>query len=247
MAKKRLKRVFWLAPIVLVLLILIILAAVTIRFLKSAYHFNIDEVICLDKDKQARINKILYLKNKNIFSIDLEEISSKLSQIYPEISEINLYRRLPDKVLIEFKERKPFAKFKLSGKWYIIDEDAVVLGSCDNYEKLALVILDGLYVSFKDLKVGQKLKSKNISFALGLLKQLKDSLLLNRYKVSRLDISNLNKITFAIYENIEILMKKDDFGRKLNILIPLLRQLEPEFSTISYIDLRFKDPVIKKK
>jgi cell division septal protein FtsQ len=247
MAKKKSKNFFWLAPIVLVLLVLIVLAVFAIKFLKSAYYFNIDSIICLEQDKQEKINKTLRLKNKNILSVDLREISRTLKQLYPEISQINVYRRLPNKILIEFKEPKPVAKFKLSRKWYLIDKEAVVISASEGYDKLDLIILDGLYISFKELKIGQKLKSKNISFALDLLAQLKDSLILNRYKIYRLDISNLNKITLVINDNIEILMKKEDFGRKLNILIPLLGQLEPEFSTIGYIDLRFKDPVIKKQ
>ena len=58
--------------------------------------------------------------------------------------------------------------------------------------------------------------------------------------------TNPNKIIITLY-NLNVILGREDFKEKIEVLNSLLRQLGPELKEVSYIDLRFKDPVIKKK
>jgi len=241
------KRPFRLAPYVIILTLCLSLSVAVVKFLKNSSYFDIEQIICSDIERQSELKQILDLKEKNIFSLDLKAVSEKLQDEYPQAAQIVISRIFPDKLLVEFRERIPVAKFQLSNKDFFIDNGAVVLDHSKDYDKTQLTTLKGLNISFKDLKPGQKLRFKNVSLALDLLGRINKIPLLKQYKVQELDISNLNKISFVIHEEIVILTRKVDFNKKLNILISLLRQLESELDQINYIDLRFKDPVIKKK
>ncbi|MFH1655105.1 MAG: cell division protein FtsQ/DivIB [Candidatus Omnitrophota bacterium] len=241
------RKPFRLAPYIIILTLCLSLSLGVLKFLKNSSYFDIKQIICSDIERQSELKRVLDLKEKNIFSLDLKAVSEKLQSEYPQAAQIVISRIFPDKLLIEFRERAPFAKFQLSNQDFVIDNEAVVLDCPRDYDRDRLTTLKGLNITFKDLKPGQKLRLKNVSLALDLLGLINRIPLLRQYKVQELDISNLNKISFIIHDEIVILTRKVDFNKKLNILVSLLRQLEPELEEISYIDLRFKDPVIKKK
>ena len=245
--KIKIKKPLHLAPFVIVFIMCLSFLIGIINFFKNSSYFDIREIICADKMKEQKINKFLELKGENIFSLDLATISEKLKGEYPETSEIIVSRIFPDILSVEFKERIPIARFKLSNQEFLIDQEAVVLGSLKSIERKDLPDLKGLNINFKDLKVGQKIRSRNLSFAIGLLREMNAVGLLNQYKILELDVSNLNKISFIMHNEIVVLTRRIDFSKKLDILISLLSRLEQELEEISYIDLRFRDPVIKKK
>lgn len=246
MARKKAKRSINIFPIIIILLICLGLSFVLIKFFKNSLYFTIKEVTYSDEDKTAEINRIISLKNKNIFSVDLKAASKKLKNNYPEYEEIKVSRQLPNKVMVNLIKRVPFAILRFSQRYYIFDEEAVVLKSISSRDGLDLTLINGLDIAFKDIRTGQRLISKNVSLAIDLLKQINSEFHSTNFECSQIDIENQNKISLVI-DDVQIFITRDDFKDKLKILKPLLEQLRPEFKDIVYIDMRFHDPVIKKR
>ena len=244
---KKTSKTFNLTPIVIILVICFAVVSFTIRFLKSSSYFEIKRIISSDQDKLVEIQRVVNVKGKNIFSINPKAFSKKLERKYPEFSRVDVSRDFPDKLKFNFVKRIPIAKFQLSRRYYVIDDEAMILNHSKDSSYQDLTVITGLDIAFKDLKVGQKLKTKNVTFALSLLKDVKDSGTLEQYNVSKLDISNAKKISLFIEDDVRLIMRREDFRGKLDILKTLLGELKSELNEIIYIDLRFKDPAIKKK
>ena len=64
-------------------------------------------------------------------------------------------------------------------------------------------------------------------------------------KVETFEVSDDNRIGFFIPNGLEIKIGQDNIRDRINILSNLLIQLRDELGNIKYIDLRFKEPVIK--
>jgi cell division septal protein FtsQ len=245
MVRKKIKIIFNFIPVVIIIIISLGLILFISNFLQNSVYFRIKQIICSDQNKIDEINKFLDIKNRNIFSVSPMQISKKLKEKFPEFAEIKVLREFPDSIIIKFIKRVPIAEFSSSGDYFVIDDEGIVLGYSDNFERSNLTTISGLDINFKNLKSGQRIKSRKLNVALSLLRQISNIVELRRFRLSQLDVSNLNKIYFFI-NNTQILIRKEDFDEKLKILVTLLRQL-PELDEINYIDLRFKDPVIKKR
>lgn len=247
MARKKTKIIFNVFPFVIVGIAILISAIFVSSFLQNSPYFKIKEIICSDKERLAKIEKIVVVKNKNIFSVNLNEVSKTIQERYPAISEISVTRGFPNKLIVTFKERIPFAKLNLLNKNFIIDNEAVIINKPENFDDSVLPTINGSAITFRDLRTGQKIKSKNLNLALFLLRYMNNSIKLKQFQVSYLDPSNLNKIYFTVNNSIQIMVKEEDFKEKLKILNSLFDQLAGEINNIKYIDLRFKDPIINYK
>lgn len=247
MARKKTKTIFNSFPFILVGAAILIVAIAVTSFLKNSPYFDIDGILCYEQDKLAKIEKLLNVKDKNIFSVNLKEVSRVIQEKYPGIFEISVTRAFPNKLQVAFKERIPLAKLSLPNNNFIIDNEAVILRVPEDFDDSVLPVINGSYITFKDLKTGQKIKSKNLNVALSILEYIPDSGQLKEYKVTKLDTANVNKISFAVDNDIQIIVREEDFKEKIKILNSLFDQLGQEVNNIKYIDLRFKDPVINYK
>jgi len=225
---------------------LIVAIAVT-SFLKNSPYFNIDGMFCSEQDKLSKIEKLLKVKGKNIFSVNLKEVSRVIQEKYPGIFEISVTRVFPNKLRVAFKERIPLAKLSLPNNNFVIDNEAVILKVPEDFDDSVLPVINGSFIAFKDLKTGQKIKSKNLNVALSILEYMSSPGQFKKYKVTELDTANVNKISFMVDSDIQIIVREEDFKEKLKILNSLFDQLSQKVNNIKYIDLRFKDPIINYK
>lgn len=76
-----------------------------------------------------------------IFGIRMEEAQKSLTDI-PWVKDVIISRRLPDKIIIELKERVPVALWQYQKKISVIDQEGIVLTSAalDRYQQLPLVV-----------------------------------------------------------------------------------------------------------
>ncbi|HLD82854.1 MAG TPA: hypothetical protein VI976_02775, partial [Candidatus Omnitrophota bacterium] len=106
---------------------------------------------------------------------------------------------------------------------------------------------------------GKRYNLKEITLAINIIKEFKDNKALREYRIKKIDVSSLSEA--AIYLSLpevlepakeglilqEVRLGQSNIRAKLMILSGLITQLEDELAKIKYIDLRFKDPVIKYK
>ena len=249
-------------PIKLVSLCLIIFMALffiigrTVRTLKTLDYFKIKDIIVSKPEEGFNFS---YLVGRNIFNLDLEKESRYISELYPTYKKVRLVRILPDRLFVGFVERKPLAIVKLY-RYFFTDSDLVLFNVPVNLEEIDLPIIVGLETKIFGAKSGKQYNTKELAEALNIIKDFKLNNALKKYKIKRIDVASLTNTSFFLQlsnyskglatpvpEALEVKMGQDDTSDKIRILGDLFNQLKNDLGNIKYIDLRFKEPVIKFK
>jgi cell division septal protein FtsQ len=241
----------------IICLVLTAIMVYTFRFLKTSEYFKIKDVVTRDA---SNIN-LSYLKGKNIFSIDLKRESNYILEYFPECKNVRLVRLLPNRIFVDLIRRKPLAIVKLY-RYFVLDEEGVLLDVLVEPEESALPIITGLETKIFGAKPGKKCNVKELTFALNIIKEIKKSKRFRDYRIKTIDASNLNNASIFIippsfefdypdvtlrYEGLEVKLNSDRIAYKVTLLANLVAAARKELSNIKYIDLRFKEPVIKFK
>jgi len=223
----------------IVLFILLIIIAYGANTLKKANFFAVKGVIVIEGDKKD----FSYLVGKNIFNIDLEAESEYISQLYPSYNKVRLIRVLPDKIFVDFKERKPVAYIKLY-RLFAVDEDGVLVNFASG-EHPDLPVIIGLDTKIFGPKIGIKYNIADLRFALDLLQQMKLRKNLSPYRITSIDVSMPGQVSMLIDGRLEVKMGRERLADMCAILSGLFNQARGDLENMQYIDLRFKEPVIK--
>ncbi len=262
--KKQLKRQrFPVKPIIIAIIIFVLsysLVVYSSRSYKNLSCFKIKDVI-LNPKGDIDNNDFVYLKGANTFDIDLAKESKRISCLYPNYDKVRLIRVLPDRIFVDFIMRKPVAYIKLAGLFYV--DEKFVFWKVTQEESLAeLPVILGLDKKIILPVAGRQYNIQELNLALNIIKNINYRRALNGYKVSRLDVRDLNGISCYIplkrnngrekmdpsteeASELEIKIGPLNIVEKLDILASLFKQLSKDLVNIKYIDLRFKEPVIK--
>lgn len=171
---------------------------------------------------------------KNLFQIDTSEIKKHLKS-YPQVKEVIIRRHFfSGKMEVKIKERKPVAIFEDKGKIYPVDEEGFVMPKSFAYLSLPRV-----------LGLGSP-ESKKESWEKGLTEALEA---LKVFQEADLSVSAIKKeSTFFVVqlENTKLLLnEKGNKNEEIRKLKSILNDLAQRKEKAKYIDLRFKNPVVK--
>jgi len=183
----------------------------------------------------------------NIFEINKKKDEETIRELN-WVKEVELRKIFPDKVIIKLVERKPFLIIVYKDKYFLMDNEGVVL------DKIEKEDLNG----YKDLirvrnvvnysvNIGDKIAKKNALSCVDIYKAF-DSQIKSMIKEARLEDNISGDIVFKTYNGVEIIfgdsseiVKKVEILKQKNFLNELLKE-----ETNSIIDLRSPDsPVIK--
>ncbi|MCM8801216.1 MAG: hypothetical protein NC912_04290 [Candidatus Omnitrophica bacterium] len=225
------------------------------KVLLSSDYFKIKYI----RSNQNDILDLSYLKGKNIFSLDLKKEADNILNLYPNYREVKILKILPNYLNIILIPRRPQAIVRLYRDFYV-DEDLVFFnnGALVNTEELPVII--GLETKIFGITFKKKYYIKELRLALEIIKKMKESPFLKDYSVKIVDVDNpsyskafllISSIT-KIKDNKEALLEvrfgEENIDNKVNILSDLLNRIKKDdLYNIKYIDLRFKDPVVKIK
>lgn len=236
------------------------------RSLTTSAYFQIKEIICNNENTES----LSYLKGENIFTVDLKKESGYIAERYPNYRKIRLVKVLPNRIFADFLERKAVAIIKLHRN-FCVDEDAVLFDASEEPTGQMLPLILGLETKIFGPKTGRKYNIRQLSFALNIIKELNLNRDLKDYKIKKIDVAGSSGISFYILVSLPlsgyhppqpegyikgqaIIAAKEvevklDAGAvvrdNINILAGLFSQIRNEMGDINYIDLRFKEPVIK--
>lgn len=256
-------------PLILSLIILLALFLVLgyiWRTLTTADYFKVKDIVT----KEVLSTDLSYLKGKNIFGLNLPKESMNIIRNCPDCSRVRLARILPNRIYVEFIRRKPLAFIKLY-RYFAVDENGVIFYSSMQPDESSLptgqadlpVIL-GLETKIFGLKPGIRCETRELATALLILKEAARNRLLKDYKIQKVDITSIDNITLKIpltqqpgayadwkapkkNEFLEIKISQANIRDKIVIMAGLINQERHNLEDIKYIDLRFKEPVIKFK
>lgn len=214
------------------------------RAVRASDYFKIAEVITKDADAID----LEYLKGKNIFSIDLKLESGYILESFPEYAFVTLSRVFPNRVFAYFIKRRPTALIKLY-KYFAVDEKGVIFNPGNQPGDLELPVIVGLETRIFGPKPGKKYNIKELAIALNIIKELRKSERLKNYKIKKIDVVNALNIAVFIQdigpEFLEVKLGADNIRYKIALLGGLITAASKDKGNIKYIDLRFKDPLIK--
>ncbi|MGE5197510.1 MAG: cell division protein FtsQ/DivIB [Deltaproteobacteria bacterium] len=248
------------SAVVIVVIAATALTAYLWRAFKKSDYFAIKDIVT-SQDTPVDLS---YLKGRNIFSVDLEKQARYLSDAYPVYRNIRLIRILPDRVFVEFVKRQPVAYIRLY-KYFSVDRDCVLFDVLSMPQEANLPVILGLETKIFGPKTGKKFNVKELNFSLDIIKEVRSVRALRYWKIRKIDVTNPDGVSFFIampVKNpsllpvgappvpeilIEIKINQGGIADKIGILTGMLFQLKNEWVNIKYIDLRFKEPVVKFK
>jgi hypothetical protein len=246
-----------------VTLAVFLLIALTGRYLlhiaRNLDFFRIQSIITT---KNNTID-LSYLKGKNIFSVDLKDEALLILESFPDYSEVKLIRLPPNKIFVYFLKRKPVALVRLY-KYFALDKDGVFFYPPVDPRELDLPLITGLETKIFGVKPGTRYNSKEILLALTIIRESKRNRALKSYRIKKIDLSSPKSVSLLIpvernialdprgakmpsVDSLEVKLDSENVKAKFNILGNLLMNSKNELSNTRYIDLRFKEPVIKLK
>lgn len=234
--------------------ILILLSAVFMfgkAYVHNSDYFKLKTVetraTFLDQEGIVSINNQLLgmYKGTNVFRMNLKGIAQSLGRSYPDTKEITAKIVLPDKLSVIIKFRKPIAIVKDS-KAYPIDEDGFVLPSVEVESLKDLPFIEGVRIRYDERK-GKQSSSKNLRYALELIKEIKKSKSIGGCGVVTIDANDTDELSFTLKNGIEVRIGYENLSERLALLENTLKDERLALDRIKYIDVRFKDVVIGPK
>lgn len=217
--------------------------------LKNSEYFKIKDIIINKTNDRLDFS---YFVGYDIFTLDLKKEAGIISELYPTYRNIRLIKVLPNRLFIGFTERRPVAYIKLY-RYFYVDKDAVLfdIPKEQKPEESQLPVISGLETKIFGAKPGNRYNIKELTLALNIMQEVKTNNFFKNYKVQKIDVANLANTSCLIaplapeFKGVEVKIGHDNIRDKIRILGGILTQLSGDPGKITYIDLRFKEPVIK--
>jgi len=244
-------------PVIIILLALVFFIGYIWIFIATSDYFKIKDIIAKGLDPAD----FSYLKGKNIFSVDLGSESRHLLQFYPESSRIILIRVLPDRLFVGSVKRKAVAIVKLN-RYFALDENGTLFSVQDQPGELGLPLIGGLEGKLAAPRIGRKYNVRELELALNLLREIRKNRILRNFRIKKINVAGADEASVILIlpqiaaaeqktqmpaepQGLEVKIGLVNIKEKIAILSGVVSQSGGELSNIKYVDLRFKDPVIK--
>jgi len=229
------------------------------KALSASDYFTIKDVIL----REANTVDLSYLIGRDIFSVNLSKESAYILESFPDYSTIKIIRVLPNRIFADFIKRRPVALIRLY-RYFALDKEGVLFYGTPETKDWELPVIVGLETKIFGPKPGKKYNTREIALSLNIIKEIKRNRALRNQKIKKIDVTDPTNtsifIPFAVkapdyskpqslaaFENLEVKIGEDNIKNKIIILAFLLNQAKKDLTNIKYIDLRFKEPVIKLK
>lgn len=181
----------------------------------------------------------------NIFLVDLKNFKEKIEAAHPELRDIVVKRALPNKLIVQAKQRLAVAQV-YGDRPYFIDKDGVFLPYANNSTEENIPLISG--IRFASPSRSSAVQKEKINKALFLIDALSQNRKLSRYQIKTIDIADSRNISFFLSakdaEKVEIKIGESEFNKRLDVLATVLEQLSQDIERVKYIDLRFEDPIV---
>ncbi|GIW62986.1 MAG: hypothetical protein KatS3mg090_0812 [Patescibacteria group bacterium] len=211
----------------------------------AVYLFNsvffIKEVYLTSSDQ---VNGLSKLKNTNILFLNTTDFAKKLEETNPLLTDINIIKKYPNAVIIEFKKRSPFAFIKADAGYFLIDKKGYILVKSRQISEHYFIINHYQPLSYLSYSVGKQIQNFEIAYSL----QFSDVILNNNLKIDSIDILSSNMIRLNIKAgelSFYILISAEKDVEKTAYEFSYFWSRFSEKDKLEYLDLRFDKVVYK--
>lgn len=226
------------------------------KVLTTADFFSVKQVVVRNSDSQFE-----YLKGRNILNLNLNNEAWKAYLKCPDCRKVRFTRILPNCIVVDFLKRKPVALVKFY-KNFSVDEQGVLFYPTLSAEELELPVIYGLETRIFAPKPGVGYKCPELFLALSIINEFKANKAFSGFTLKRIDVSDPESAGFFMllprqavnytlaipqteWLGFEVRTGSRNIRQKMMILGGLVIQGRKEWANIKYIDLRFKEPLIK--
>ena len=247
------KPVIYLAVILLAIFLLI---GYIWKVLTTSDFFSVKQVVVRNFDASFD-----YLKGRNIFNLDLDGQSRRVFYNCPDCRKVRFSRILPDCIVVDFLKRQPVALVNFY-KNFAVDDEGILFYPAVAIDEGTLPIIYGLETKIFAPKPGIKYKRPELDLALKIIKEIKANKSFRGYTLKRVDVASPQSAGFFIllpkqvadytrsnpqleWVGFEVRIGEGNIEQKIMILGGLIMQARKDWGNIKYIDLRFKEPLIK--
>ena len=186
---------------------------------------------------------------ENISLIDLDDVSKNFAGII-QIKDIRIRRKLPGTIVIDIKERSPFAIAVIGAGTSLIDDEGYIIAkqnlgpSAAGKDIAKYPVIRG--IDKKTLENGNRLNSADRAFIRAALNSFSNS---SDFGTVQMDISKRDDIIIYIEDILKV--KIGDTGgveKKMKVVKALLGSIKDKWTKAVYMDVKVPDsPVIKFK
>jgi cell division protein FtsQ len=212
----------WAAALLSASVFVFVLFVLGYSALLSAPYFEIREVSIrgLKELTEKDILALAQIKPRsNILAVNTETVARRVAA-NAWVKKIYVGRELPNRLVLEVRERKPVALVKDEGHFYLMDSDGIVFKKLSTHDDVDLAILSGVNVSAKS-------QPPIVTDALRLLESLAGS---ERHEnlgmVSEVHVSEVFGISLLTARGLHLKLGRDHFESKLRQLDVVLADLE---------------------
>ncbi len=221
------------------------------NYITSSNYFKVREL------KVEGITDLRYLDlmkeeilGTNIFRIDAQKLAERIRKKFPTFDSVTVSRVLPSQLAITAKERLPVAVLKRD-LYYVLDTEGVPLSSYASGDLLDFPLIVGLEGRVPRVKLGvagpRDVLERPLLLARSLRVHKRDIDQGNAFRVTRIDATDLNNLTFYLGENLQIRVGHQDIENRVSLLPAILHSISQDLPNVKYIDLRPKEPVVATK
>lgn len=227
--------------------VLIIVGLVIILILINLLHSDVFEI----KEIEIKGNELItdnYILNfsdlnqgTNIFAMDCQKIKEKLS-LLPQFKEVLVFRKLPNKIVIEVTEREPIAIIPLQSSYCLINKEGWILKIINNLSQQQWPVVEGIEVERERKKIQV---TEDLKVAIELLLKLTAEISQEIEKVKILKSGFRLELASG---GIVKLGQDFDVEKKAEVFISIYQDIKERNLEIEYVDLRYnKHSFIKTK
>ena len=239
--RKKIKVLFFFLIACFLIISFVEIKKMLITYLWNLEMFKIKEIEVYPESLVPLITGIIELeKGKNLLFIDIKEIERKIRNL--RIVESCTVRKIfPSTLQINIQVRKPWVILKEGAKQTAIDRDGIAIPSVENKENYWQV--EGI----KFDREGIKEKERGKIYILREIERWYNFFnIATLFKVKRVVLSEIEKIVLDNGEK-KIYLHYKDLKKEFEKLKIVMLECKKRNFEWEYIDLRFKDPYVKKK
>ena len=218
--------------------------------LNTSGYFKIKEVL----SRPPGMVDLAYLEGRNIFGVDLRREAERILRLCPSCSSVRLSRLFPDRLIADFIPRRPVALAKFY-RYFALDAHGVLFEYPVPPGESGLPVITGLETKIFGPKAGKRYSQREVLTALNIIKEFKRGRFLRLCQIRRIDVSSASAVSVfvamppqpatAFPPVMEVKVGQEHTAEKINLLSGLLVASRDDWGKIRYIDLRFKEAVIK--
>ena len=224
---------------------IIFLFIILALFFISSFFFKIQKIDFKTESKDSNFLGKELIIGKNLLFLNIEKLSKNLSDLNPEIVQLNIKKIFPNRIVILYNLDNPIAVIKANEGYLFLSDKGKILRKRKNIDKKSKLTQINYYQNFDYLSstTGSVIDFRDVKYSLSVLTKLK------KYKneVLSIDITRPSMIRFNLGDSIVIFTSEKPIDEQINKLEKIILQFKVEGNNFSLLDLRFDKPVLKYK